>query len=156
VIRLTLPYPISANRYWATRVMKIAGKWMPSTYVTSEAKDFKKEVVACAQRAGITVPLAGRIQTYLQLYPQRPKDWQARVRKFGWCWDDTVRCLDIDNVPKVTFDALKGVVIDDDGWQHRRMTVERMEPDDDGERLVVCIVHIVAPVVQADLLGATA
>ena len=38
-ISLTLPYPISANRYWASRVIrsKKTGKWLSMTYVTPEA-----------------------------------------------------------------------------------------------------------------------
>ena len=49
-IRLKLPYPISANRYWRTRV---AGK-IAVTYVSAEAKSYKSIVAWMATAAGET------------------------------------------------------------------------------------------------------
>ena len=48
MITLTLPYPISANRYWASRVITPrGGRPMAVTYVTAEAKDFKEQQYKC-------------------------------------------------------------------------------------------------------------
>ena len=53
MIELTLPYPISANRYWKSRVMTVHGKPMPQTYVSKEAKEFKEHVGCLARAAGV-------------------------------------------------------------------------------------------------------
>jgi crossover junction endodeoxyribonuclease RusA len=74
-ITLTLPYPISANRYWATRtVTPKGGRTMALTYITPEAKAFKAAVLQLARAAGITAPISGRVQLDVQLYPHRPLD----------------------------------------------------------------------------------
>lgn len=151
MITLTLPYPISANRYWRTTVR---GSFV-STYVSTDAKDYKEQVGWLCKAAGVTKPLAGRVAISVQLYPNRPQDFKARMRKHGATWDDTVQCLDIDNANKVLLDALKDVAIEDDKWV-RRLSSERMEPDEHGARVVVCIEQLAVPVVQADLLGAMA
>lgn len=155
VIRLDLPYPVSANAYWASRVAKVGGKAMPLTYVTAEAKRYKADVQHLALLAGIRAPLVGRVELAVQLYPQRPQDWQRRQRVEGAHWDDTVRCIDLDNANKVLLDAIKGVVIDDDRWV-RKLTSERMEPDERGARVVLWVRQMAAPMVQRELLGAAA
>jgi len=126
-----------------------------STYVSTEAKDYKEQVGWQCKAAGVRAPLAGRVAISVQLYPNRPLDFKTRMRKHGAAWDDTVQCLDIDNANKVLLDALKGVAIEDDKWV-RRLSSERMEPDEKGARVVVRIEQIVVPVVQPDLLGAMA
>jgi crossover junction endodeoxyribonuclease RusA len=141
-ITLTLPYPISANRYWATRtVTPKGGKAMAMTYVTAEAKAFKASVEQLARAAGITAPITGRVQVDIKLFPHRPLDWQKRQRQLGAAWDDTVQCIDLDNARKVLYDSLKGVAMDDDKWV-RRETGERMEPDANPARVVVTITAI--------------
>lgn len=128
-ITLTLPYPISANRYWATRVVTPkGGRPMAMTYVTPEAKAFKASVELLARAAGIVAPITGRVRIDIKLFPKRPLDWQTRMRKFGAGWDDTVMCIDLDNARKVLYDSLKGVVMEDDKWV-REETGKRMEPD---------------------------
>lgn len=138
-IKLTLPYPISANRYWASRVIKAkaTGKWMSMTYVTPEAKAYKEQVGWIARAAGIRAPIKGRVQIEIKLYPHRPLDWQKRMRVHGAAWDDTVQCIDLGNAEKVLSDALKNVVMDDDKWT-RKIVLERMEPDGEA-RVVVSI-----------------
>ena len=155
-ITLTLPYPISANRYWATRTVPAKGarKAMALTYVTPEAKAYKAEVEALCVAAGVRRPLPGRVRIDVQLYPHRPVDWQARQRKLGAAWDDGVQCLDLDNANKVLLDALKDVAIEDDKWV-RRLTSERMEPDGEA-RVVVTITAMPVAQPQADLLGEAA
>lgn len=148
---LTLPYPLSANRYWASRVAKINGVLMPLTYVTSEAKAYKQEVAWLAKCAGVRKPMLGRVAVDVRLYPMRPADWAKRAAKDPLTWDDTVRCIDLDNARKVLYDALKGVVFEDDKWV-REDSAKRMEPD--GDARVVVTVRRIAPATlpQASLL----
>ncbi len=156
LITLTLPYPISANRYWATRTVPAKGarKAMAMTYVTPEAKAYKAEVEALCIAAGVRRPLPGRVRIDVQLFPHRPQDWQTRQRKLGAAWDDGVQCLDLDNANKVLLDALKDVAIEDDKWV-RRLTSERMEPDGEA-RVVVTITAMPVARPQQDLLGEAA
>ena len=151
-ITLTLPYPISANRYWATRTVPAKGarKAMAMTYVTPEAKAYKANVEAICVAAGIRRPLFGRVAIAVQLFPHRPLDWQTRQRKLGPAWDDGVQCLDLDNANKVLLDALKDVAIEDDKWV-RRLTAERMEPDGEA-RVVVTITPLAVEQPQAALI----
>jgi crossover junction endodeoxyribonuclease RusA len=143
MMRLVLPYPISANRYWASRVVRLkkTGKWASMTYVTPEAQAYKEEVAKIAIAAGVR-PLTGRVEFGLQLYPLRPQDWQKRAQRNPDTWDDDVRCIDTLNADKVLCDALNGVAWFDDK-QIRRATQERCEPDAHGARVVVTIEPIV-------------
>jgi len=149
-ITLTLPYPISANRYWASRVVKIKGKQMPMLYVTAEAKAFKASVLLLARACGVIAPITGRVHVDVKLFPHRPLDWQKRQRMCGAAWDDTVQCIDIDNANKVLLDSLKDIVIDDDKWV-RKLTAERMEPDGEA-RVVVTVTAIATAQPQLGLL----
>lgn len=153
MILLTLPYPISANRYWATRVMPINGRQMPIVYVTSDAKAYREKVWDACLAYGITQVIPGRIAIAIRLFPARPQDWARRARKHGEAWHDDVRCIDLDNANKVLLDALKGIAFEDDRWV-RRLQAERMEPDGDGARVIVAIERLAVPVVQGDLLAA--
>lgn len=151
VIILTLPYPISANRYWATRVMRVNGRDTPIVYVTSLAKAYRDQVVDLAMAAGVTSPLPGRIAIAVRLFPHRPIDFASRMRKLGDAWSDTVQCIDLDNANKVLLDALKGVAFEDDRWV-RRLQAERMEPDAHGARVIVAIQQLVSEQRQCELL----
>lgn len=140
-ITLSLPYPISANRYWATRVVTPKGKKpMALTYVTPEAKEFKAEVGRIAAAAGAGV-ITGRVQLEIWLYPHRPLDWEKRMRLHGPSWDDTVQCIDLGNAEKVVSDALKDVVMEDDKW-FRRIMSQRMVPDGRPARVVVRVSEV--------------
>lgn len=150
-ITLTLPYPISANRYWATRVVKIQGKPMPMVYVTTEAKAFKASVLQLARATGVIAPITGRVKVDIKLYPHRPLDWKTRQRKLGAAWDDTVQCIDLDNARKVLYDSLKGVAMEDDKWV-RQETGERMEPDEHPARVVVTVTALATAEPQLGLL----
>lgn len=109
----------------------------PVTTLSQEAKSYKSLVAWMCKQAGIKSPIVGRVHIDIKLYPKRPQDWQKRAAKQPDNWDDTVQCLDLDNVNKVLFDAIKGIAIEDDKWV-RRLTSERMEPD--GEARVVMII----------------
>ena len=149
---LCLPYPISANRYWAHRVYrdKATGQHRAMVYVTADAVAYKDEVKARARLAGILEPIAGRVELAWRLYPHRPQDYEKRMRQFGEAWDDTVQCLDLSNTVKVMEDALQGTVIANDKFV-RRLTGERMEPDQHGARLMVWVRPLVVASPQAAL-----
>jgi crossover junction endodeoxyribonuclease RusA len=147
VIVLSLPYPISANRYW--KAITIPGRTMMAP--SKEAKAYKTAVALMARAAGVREPIAGRVAIDIRLYPHRPLDWQKRMRQLGEAWDDTVQCLDLDNASKVLFDAFKGVVIVDDKWV-RRITSERMEPDGEA-RVIVTVTALQHLAPQAELLA---
>ncbi|MCH4574978.1 RusA family crossover junction endodeoxyribonuclease [Achromobacter xylosoxidans] len=155
-VLLTLPYPISANRYWASRTVTPRGKpAFTSTYVTPEAKAYKAQVQKLALVAGVRKPIAGRVRVEFTLYPNRPLDWQKRMRKDGAAWDDTVQCLDLDNAQKVVLDSLKDVVFQDDAWV-REISARRAEPDEFGARLVAVVTPLAVEQPQTDLFGAVA
>jgi crossover junction endodeoxyribonuclease RusA len=61
-----------------------------------------------------------------------------------------VQCLDLDNVNKVLFDAIKGIAIDDDKWVWA-LTSNRMEPDGEA-RVVMTITPLQIDSPQAGLL----
>jgi crossover junction endodeoxyribonuclease RusA len=145
VIVLTLPYPISANRYWASRVVKSkdTGKWMAMTYVTPEAKAFREQCAWAASRA-IRKPFEGRVEVLLELYPQRPQDWARRAAKDPLRWDDDVRCIDLGNAEKVLSDSLQGIVFTDDKWIWH-LDKRRMEPDAAGARVVLRVSELALP-----------
>lgn len=152
-LALTLPYPISANRYWRTYMPR--GFKAPVTTVSQEAKAYKQEVQLLARTAGIRKPLLGRIRIEYTLYPHRPQDWQTRQRKHGDAWDDTVQCIDLDNAQKVMLDALKGIAFEDDVWV-REIHARRAEPDGQGARVEVQIAQLVTYHPQSALFAAIA
>lgn len=150
-IILVLPYPVSANRYWATRVVTPKGKRaMAMTYVTPEAKQYKRDVERIARAAGVLRPILGRVQLDIRLYPHRPQDWQKRQRQQGAAWDDSVQCIDLGNAEKVLSDALKDIVMEDDKWI-RKIVSERMEPDEHGARVVVRVMALAVEQPQLEL-----
>lgn len=151
-ITLTLPYPISANRYWRTYMPK--GFKAPVTTLSSEAKEYKAQVAKLAKAAGVCTPIVGRVEVSYVLYPNRPLDWKRRMAKDPATWDDTVMCIDLDNAQKVLLDSLKGVVMEDDKWV-RRISAERAEPDGEG-RLVVTIRRIAVAQPQNSLFAEVA
>lgn len=150
---LVLPYPVSANRYWASRVVTPKGqKPMAITYVTPEAKQFQADVQSIARAAGLLQPLTDCVvKLEIWLYPQRPQDWQARQRKLGQKWHWGVRCMDLGNCEKILSDALNGIAFEDDS-QHHQILKQRMEPDDKGARVVVRITPLNTDQPQGALL----
>ena len=151
MIELTLPYPISANRYW--RPVRIGAHI--TIVPTKEAKAYKEAVGWIARKGAVQQALAGRVHVHLQLFPKRPLDWAKRARLDPLYWDDTVQRLDLDNARKVVYDALKGIAFGDDKLVHSD-SAEVMVPDGEG-RVVVRVTPKAAPATaQASLLGAAA
>jgi crossover junction endodeoxyribonuclease RusA len=145
-VKVTLPYPISSNRYWASRIVKPKdGKAFVSTYVTPEAKQFKESAGWLLKAAGVRQPIAGRVQVDLQLWPHRPLDWAKRARLDPLYWADTVQRIDCDNAIKVCLDALKDIAFGDDRcvW---KASIEVMEPDGRD----ACLVVTITPLVKAN------
>lgn len=136
-IVLTLPIPPSANIYWRTRV---AGN-RAITYVSKEASAFKALVAATMDGNSMRKPIPGRVKVELWMFPNRPLDFAKRQRTMGAAWDDSVRSLDLDNIIKITLDALKGLAFDDDVWV-RSIIAQRCEPDSLGPRVCVRITAI--------------
>lgn len=130
---LTLPYPLSANKYWQPVHVGNHISIVP----TKDAKKFRELIGWKAKAQGARTPIKGRVAVDVKLYPHRPLDFKKRMREFGDAWDDTVTCIDLDNANKVLLDALKGVAIEDDKWV-RSLTAERMEPDGEA-RVIVTI-----------------
>lgn len=134
-IKITLPYPISANRYWQSFVPRGATRAL--VHLSTEAKAYKRTVGKMLIAAGIHEPMLSRVRVTLQLYPNRPQDWAKRAAKDPE-WDNTVMRLDIDNARKVVYDCLKGIAFVDDKliFEDRG---EVMLPDENGARIVVTI-----------------
>ena len=149
MITLTLPYPLSANKYW--RPVHIGNHI--TIVPTKDAKEYKTEVQWRARAAGVRTPIVGRVVIDVKLYPHRPLDYKKRMRDFGAAWDDSVMCIDLDNANKVLLDALKGVAIEDDKWV-RKITAERMEPDEGKARVVLTITPMAIVTPQPSLLEA--
>lgn len=139
MIVVTLPYPISANVYWRSRIVTPkGGAPFVSTYVSKEAKEFKETVGWLLRAAGVRSVLPGRMHVDIKLYPHRPLDYKKRMRDHGDLWDDTVQRLDLDNCRKVVNDALKEIAIEDDKCIFKD-SGEVMEPDGREACLVVTI-----------------
>lgn len=146
MIQVTLPYPVSANRYWATRIVTPRGTTRPMamTYVTPEAKAYKEQVAWLLQQKGVRAALPGRVQVDIQMYPHRPLDFKKRMKVDPMYWDDTVQRLDLDNARKVVNDALKEIAFADDKCIFKD-SGEVMEPD--GRE--ACLVVTIRPYVRA-------
>lgn len=99
-IGMMLPYPVSANRYWRTGVIKGVAR----TYVSAEARAFKSVVGFRAKAAGMLAPLSGAVKIRLTLHPKITKKGVASLVR-----------LDLSNSIKVCEDALNGIAyLDDD------------------------------------------
>lgn len=144
---VTLPWPVSANRYWRSFVPQ--GHRRAIVTLSDEAKAYKAQVGWMARAAGLRI-ITGRVQVDCRLYPARPMDAEKRMRKHGDAWDDDVRSIDLDNALKVTIDALKGIAYEDDK-QVWRINAERMEPTGEA-RMVVSVTPIERISLQESLL----
>ena len=103
MVRLKLPYPVSANRYWRI--------WRNKAVRSAEATAYKSVVRRIAQEAGV-MPSEGSVAVCLRRSPKANKDGSA---------SKTV--IDLDNALKVTLDALQGIIYENDK-QVRRIVAE--------------------------------
>jgi crossover junction endodeoxyribonuclease RusA len=88
-VKLVLPYPVSANRYWRSFVPR--GHKRALVVVSDEAKAYIREVGLEAKRQGLRKPATGLVSLTVRLIPAN------RV------------CMDLDNALKVVIDALRGM-----------------------------------------------
>lgn len=100
-MKLTLPYPVSANRYWRSFAYTDRATRKPRsvTVPSDEAKAYKHAVGWIAKQAGFRSPTLKPIALTLTLRPKVNKDGSA---------NQTV--LDLGNCLKVAEDALQGIV----------------------------------------------
>ncbi|HHL3633716.1 RusA family crossover junction endodeoxyribonuclease [Neisseria polysaccharea] len=103
VMRLILPYPVSANRYWRI--------WRNRAVRSAEATAYRETVRRIAEEAG-AMPSEGLVAVRLLLIPKANKDGSA---------NKTV--IDLDNALKVALDALQGIAYHNDR-QVRRIAAE--------------------------------
>ena len=92
-LKLTLPYPPSANNYWRLGFIG-RNKKRPTIFKTKEARDYQQNARRTAAMQGAE-PVVGNVDLSLKLF---------RPAKRG----------DLDNTLKVLLDALKGVAYIDD------------------------------------------
>lgn len=159
VAELVLPYPLSANKYW--RSITINGQ--ARVLVSKDAIKYKRAIQQIVFNKGITSPFRGRMAVTIWLYPHRPLDAKARIRKDGTSstidpdwevhgWDDDVACIDLDNARKVLYDSIKGNLIEDDKWIWMD-SARRMEPDEHGKRVIVRVQQLVRTSPQQALVA---
>lgn len=86
-MKLTLPYPPSANRYWRV--------WRGRPVLSEEARSYKQGVKLRALTEGLRKPPSGPVVLSLVVY---------RPRRAG----------DLSNRIKVLEDALEGIAFEDD------------------------------------------
>lgn len=86
-MKLLLPEPPSANRYWR----HAKGR----TYLSADAKQYRDDVAAVCLRKGVK-PMAGPIA-------------------LTYAWYRGIRAGDLDNRTKQLLDALRGYAYGDDG-----------------------------------------
>ncbi len=139
MVVMKLPYPLSANRYWRSFVPRGASRAI--TTVSEEARAFKEDIGWRIKAYGITTPLTCRVSIHVAIYPARPLDWAKRVKGDPLTWDDTVRCIDLDNARKVLYDAFTGVLFTDDSRVFRD-SAERMEPDGEARAIVTVTPYV--------------
>lgn len=133
-VKLVLPYPVSANRYWRTfpYIDKKTKKPMAVTVPSSEAKAYKEECGWRAKVAGFKEPSSKPIEiASITLCPRMNKDGSA-----------SATVLDLGNCWKVVEDALQGVVYVNDKQIKRIRDVGYGEPTAEGA-LVIDVVEFV-------------
>jgi crossover junction endodeoxyribonuclease rusA family protein len=116
MVVLSLPYPISNNRYWR--------KFRNRQIVSKEAVAYKARVAAIAAENGIK-PTDKTVSLTVQLIPKANKDGSA-----------SKVCLDLDNCLKVCLDALQGAAYENDN-QVEEIHAKRLKTPIAGGGLVV-------------------
>ncbi len=121
-IHLSLPYPVSANRYWRHVIRRIRGRLQACVIVSDQARAYREQV-AWMCNAQKVKPFGGDVQVVLRLYPNKG------------------RCMDVDNAQKVTLDSLQGFAFRNDNQVADVRTI-RMARDEKGGRIEVDIMEI--------------
>ena len=113
---LVLPNPISNN----AKANVVGGK----LYTTKKTNSFKKEVGWLAKASRCKM-LTGNVSVSIDYHPRQNLDGSASESR-----------LDIDNIPKVLFDALKGIAWVDDK-QVTKLFIQIASPKPDGGLTVI-------------------
>lgn len=136
-MKLVLPYPVSANRYWRSfaYIDKATRKARSVTVPSDEAKSYKAAVGWIAKQAGCRTPSTRPIEIVsITLCPRMNKDGTA---------SGTV--LDLLNAIKVFEDALQGIVyVNDKQIKRVRGPIEYGPPTEEGALLVEIIEYVPA------------
>ena len=108
---LTLPRPLSANRYWRS----YSSKGRIVVCVSAEGKSFRNAVVACVLKARdketkLLPRVPGHVAIAIKLYPRPGGGHQ----------------IDIDNAVKVTLDALAYAQVIDNDRNVEALAIRRM------------------------------
>ena len=93
-MKLSLPTPISANRYW-----RIANNRL---FRSSDAEQFKRLAAMSARMAGVE-KLTGDVEVVITLHPRETQ-----------CGTSSKVRVDLDNAIKVTLDSLNDIAWIDD------------------------------------------
>lgn len=135
MIRLELPYPISANRYWisfyAPRLKRVC------VGPTKEAKAYCHEVARIARRSGLPDPMTKPIE--IGSITLIPPAFRLRMDPVKLVRVEVKNgsVMDLDNCIKVTLDALKGIAYVDDAQVKRiRGPIEYGEAEGKGALIV--------------------
>ena len=105
-----LPFPPSINSYWRERVVKNGKKQFVSRYITSQGKEFHRDVTAATRALWLTGRLAVSVSLVM---PDRRK-------------------RDIDNSVKIILDAMGGAGVFNDDAQVDKLFVERLHVEPPG------------------------
>lgn len=115
MIRLSLPYPVSANAYWRSFVPPGARHVVVKP--SKEARAYKTEVGWLAKAQGVGSPSRLDVSLVVRLRPREKNRDGSRASDV----------LDLDNCLKVAIDALRGIVYEDDA-QVKRILAEYGDP----------------------------
>ncbi|KGF22516.1 MULTISPECIES: RusA family crossover junction endodeoxyribonuclease [Oligella] len=110
-IELTLPYPVSANRYWRTAVVNGRVR----TYRSKDANDYRHAAQWIAKEKRVK-PHDGDYKIILRVHPRLTASKTA-----------SKVCVDLDNALKVALDALEGVLYHNDN-QVKKLSVSYGQP----------------------------
>jgi crossover junction endodeoxyribonuclease RusA len=135
-VKLVLPYPVSANRYWQSFVPK--GWTRAVVHPSTEAKAYKKAIGWIAKQAGMRAPTDKPIALTFTLHPRMNKDGSA-----------SATVLDLGNCLKVAEDALQGIVYENDK-QVRDIRMMYGPPIAEGS-LVVEVFEFMQPALAGEL-----
>ena len=95
-VKMVLPYPPSANRYW--RIFR--NRAVPSKAAT----EYKAAAMRIASQSGLEAPTSDYFHSVdLVLHPKKKKDGSA-----------SKTIIDLDNCLKVALDALQGIAYSND------------------------------------------
>lgn len=110
-IQLTLPYPVSTNRYWRSA----AAKGRVRTYRSKEADEYRDAVKWLAKCEQIKSH-DGDYSLEFELHPRQNKDGSA-----------SGSVIDLDNALKVALDALEDVIYKNDN-QVKQLSIRYGKP----------------------------